>query len=127
MQIYEQIYYILPLELMDETDDYETPKDEAPIVSSRGIATHSARVGLGDKRDDVSGIFENDNSLVEWYAGWTRTKVEFHRKFHIVHGGKEEAVEVRKGWTKKWSYVSLVTHLFIGCKAVADHDCRSRL
>ncbi|MCJ1382699.1 hypothetical protein MMC17_005812 [Xylographa soralifera] len=109
MQIYEQIYYILPLELMDETDDYETPKDEAPFVSSRGIAAHDLRVGLGDKRNDVEGIARNDNVLADWYAGWTRTKVEFQRKFHIVHGVKEGGEAVRKGWMKKWSYIAALT------------------
>ena len=122
MQIYEQIYYILPLELMDETDDYETPKDEAPFVSSRGIPAHDLRVGLGDKRNDVEGIARNDNVLADWFAGWTRTKVEFLRKFHIVHGVKEGGEAVRKRWMKKWSYVSLAAHLRYNpfSKTVAD-------
>ncbi|MCJ1387232.1 hypothetical protein MMC18_000072 [Xylographa bjoerkii] len=109
MQIYEQIYHILPLELMDETDDYETPKDEAPLVSSRGITAHDLHVGLGDKSNDVEGIARNDDVLAEWYAGWTRTKVEFHRKFHIVHGAKVGGEQVRKGWMKKWSYIAALT------------------
>ncbi|MCJ1397928.1 hypothetical protein MMC11_001124 [Xylographa trunciseda] len=108
MQIYEQIYYLLPFELMDETD-YETPKDEAPLVSSRGIPAHDLRVGLGDKRHDVEGIARNDNVLAEWYAGWTRTKVEFRRRFQIVHGEKEGSEQIRKSWMKKWSYIAALT------------------
>lgn len=106
MQIYEQIYRMLPLELMDETDDFETPKDEAPVVCSRGMDGHNLRVGLGELKNDIEAIATNDNCLAEWFAGWSRTKVEVCRKFHIVHGVKDRGEGVRKGWMKKWSYVS---------------------
>lgn len=103
--IYEQIWHILPLDLMDEDDDYETPLDDAPIQCSIGIDAHDQGVGLGDKKTDIEGIAKNDNRLAEWFAGWSRTKVEYHRKFHIVHGFGEEGKEVRKEWAKRWSHV----------------------
>ncbi|MCJ1284280.1 hypothetical protein MMC26_003611 [Xylographa opegraphella] len=109
MQIYEQIYYILPHELMDETDDYETPKEEAPFVSAREIAAHDPFVGRGDRRNDVEGIARNDEVLADWFAGWTRTRVEYLRKFHIVHEVKEGGEAVRKGWMKKWSHIAALT------------------
>ncbi|MCJ1244237.1 hypothetical protein MMC30_001435 [Trapelia coarctata] len=105
LEIYEQIWYSLPLDLMDENDDYETPLEDAPIQCSIGIDAHDQGVGLGDKKHDTEGLAKNDNRLVEWFAGWSRTKVEYHRKFHIVHGLGDEGKDARKEWGKRWSHV----------------------
>ena len=105
LEIYEQIWHILPLDLMDEDDDYETPLEDAPIQCSIGMDAHDQGVGLGDKKHDTDLIAKNDNRLVEWFAGWSRTKVEYHRKFHIVHGHGDEGKDVRKEWGKRWSHI----------------------
>ena len=108
LDIYEQVFKILPSEVMDEDDDFETPKDEAPWACSRGISSYDLGIGLGDKTHDKDGIATNDKSLVEWFAGWSRTKVEYHRKFHIVHGVEEEGHTARREWAARWTYVNSV-------------------
>lgn len=105
LDIYEQIWHILPLDLMDEEDDFETPSEDAPIQCPLSMDAHDQGVGLGDRKDDGEGIARNDNRLVEWFAGWSRTKVEYHRKFHVVHGLGDEGRDIRKGWGKRWAHV----------------------
>lgn len=105
LEIYEQLWHILPLDLMDEDDDFETPLEDAPIQCSVGIDDYKQGVGLGVEKHDKKGLAENDNRLVEWFAGWSRTKVEYHRKFHIVHGLGDEGHNIRKQWAKRWSYI----------------------
>ena len=106
VELYEQILRLLPLELMDENDDFETGKDGSSLVSSSFIPGYDTSVGLGHgtntNREDVA---DNDNKLVEWFAGWTRTKVESLRRFQIVHGDAQSLEEVKRRWGKQWNYV----------------------
>ncbi|KAL9116512.1 MAG: hypothetical protein Q9187_006963, partial [Circinaria calcarea] len=74
VEIYALIYKILPMELMDEDDDFETPKEEAPIAYASSIGGLDLNVGLGPKSSDTEGIARNDALLVDWFAGWTRMK-----------------------------------------------------
>lgn len=90
---------------MDEEDDFETPLEDAPIQCSIGMDDHDQGVGLGEKKDDREGIARNDDRLVEWFAGWSRTKVEYHRKFHVVHGLGDDGRDIRRGWGKRWTHV----------------------
>ena len=106
VQIYALIYKILPIESMDEDDDFETPKEEALLACARSLSNFDLGVGLGPQSSDHEGIAKNDAILVDWFAGWTRMKVEGMRRFNIVHGLGDEGVEVRKAWERKWSHVS---------------------
>ena len=113
--IYEQIYYLLPLEMMEDWDDYETPKDEAAAVSASDLSRFDKGVGLDPKRHDLEALAKNDARLVEWFAGWARTKVEDHRKFHAVcpeieEEGEISGEEARKEWGKKWNHVSELSY-----------------
>ncbi|MCJ1474972.1 hypothetical protein MMC13_003632 [Lambiella insularis] len=125
--IYEQIWRMLPLELMDETDDFEFPKEEAPLVCSRGMDGHNLRVGLGDLQNDTAEIAANDDCLADWFAGWGRTKVEVCRKFHIVHGIKDRGEAVRKGWMKRWSYVwAMSPEEFFKCHGIKEWEAAEK-
>ena len=106
VETYALIYKIIPIELMDEDDDFETPKEDAPMACASSLGSFDPCVGLGPNSNDTVGIARNDALLVDWFAGWTRMKVEGMRRFNVVHGLGEEGAEVRKGWERKWSHVS---------------------
>ena len=111
VEIYALIYKILPMELMDEDDDFETPKEEAPIAYASSISGFDLNVGLGPKSSDTEDIASNDARLVDWFAGWTRMKVKGMRRLHVVHGLGEEGAEVRRQWERKWTHVSSISPL----------------
>ena len=90
---------------MDEIDDFNTPKDGASLVSAYSIRAYDLDVGLGAKKIDSNAMAANDEALAQWFAGWSRTKVEYYRKFHIVHGEDEEGVAIRDRWMGNWRYV----------------------
>ena len=113
VEIYEQLYYLLPHHLTDETDSFKTPKENAPLVSARDIDDYDINIGLGAKKIDSNGLAANDELLAQWFAGWTRTKLEFYRKLHIVHGEDEEGVQARTRWAENWRYVSITGCSFL--------------
>ena len=98
---------------MDETDDFNTPKDEAPLVSPHSVRAYDLDVGLGAKKIDSNAMAANDEALAQWFAGWSRTKLEYYRKFHILHGEDEEGAAIRDRWMGNWKYVSFSFGLWI--------------
>lgn len=109
MEIYALIYKILPMESMDEDNDFETPKEDAPVACASSLGGFDLDIGLGPKSNNVEGIAMNDALLVDWFAGWTRMRVEGMRRFNVMHGSGDEGVEVRKGWERRWSHVSRIS------------------
>lgn len=116
MQIYENIWYILPEELMED-DEWEVPKDEAPVYCMSGkVSNFNQAVGKGSETNtpmDEHAIAGNDATQVYWFAGWAMTQLENFRRFHVISGARaDDGYEaVRKDWTKKWSHVSTPSHL----------------
>lgn len=114
MQIYENIWYILPEELMEETE-WEVPKDEAPVycMSSR-VSNFDQAVGKGsttNKPLNENAIARNDATQVHWFAGWAMTQLEYFRRFQVISGARDEDENEaeRKSWGKKWSHVSAIS------------------
>ena len=110
-EVYAIVYKVLPLELMDEYDDFETPLDEAPIISQSELTGFDHGVGLGTRAQDVDRITLNDEKLVNWFAGWARARFEHVRRYHVVYGAVDQLEDVKKEWSKKWSHVSLLLML----------------
>ncbi len=103
------VFKMLPYDVMDEFDDFETPLDDAPLVSPypEGI-NMDLSVGLREKRNDPSLIRANDDALVEWAGRWSLDHITQHRKFHIVHGimSKSKTEELKAKWGMRWRHVS---------------------
>ena len=94
------------MDQMDESDDFETPTENADVVCASELSRFDRDVGLGVRTNDVEGISSNDARLMEWFAGWSRTKIEYIRKFHVVHGVVQGGEDIRKQWQRRWTYVS---------------------
>ena len=109
VEVYAMIYRLLPLDLMDEDDFFETPKEGAPVVCSREIGGFDLNVGVRSQDSDPEKIARNDGILVEWFAGWARTKVEWHRKFQVISASIDGFEEERRTWARRWSFVSVTT------------------
>lgn len=105
VEIYALIYKLLPLDLMDEDDDLQSPSEDAPMVCSKELSRYDLNVGIGGQAKDLNGMARNDMRLVEWFAGWSRTKLEYFRKLHVICTAEKEN-EMRIEWMRKWSYVS---------------------
>ena len=105
VEIYAVIYKLLPMDLMDEDDDFQSPSECAPMVCSKELFRYDLNVGIGRQAKDPNGMTRNDRRLVEWFAGWTRTKLEYFRKLHVICTADREN-EMRREWMRKWSYVS---------------------
>ena len=120
VEIYTVIYKLLPLDLMDESDDFETPTEDAPVVCARELSNFDLDVGLGVKFEDTEGMATNDARLVEWFAGWARTKFEYIRRFHVVHGELDGGEETRRKWGRRWTHVSLTFRHPIGLLVTLD-------
>lgn len=90
--------------MMDPSDDLNTPKSEANIIYSREIPGMDMGVGLSNQKRDSVKLARNDDILADWFAGWSRTKLQNLRRFYIVHGDTK-AVEMRRTWKERWSYV----------------------
>jgi chromo domain-containing protein 1 len=108
--IYEQIWRLLPLELMDRAADadFETPGPDAPFVSAAHIDGYDLGVGLHDLAPDARpGLAANDAHLVRWYAAWSMGKTDRFRRFHVIYAGDELGEEAaKKEWSALCSYVS---------------------
>ena len=95
MDIYQEISNILPLELMDSNDDFETPLESAPFVSPSLLSGYNLNAGIGEQLDKAVVVM-NDELLVNWYANWSLGRLEHHRKFFIIFAGSKENGEVKK-------------------------------
>lgn len=117
VEIYAAIYKLLPMDLMDEDDDFQSPSEDAPMVWSKELSRYALNVGIGGQAKDPDGMTCNDMRLVEWFAGWARTKLEYFRKLHVISTADKEN-EMRREWTRKWSYVSASIFYQWPCKSL---------
>ena len=116
VQIYGKLLSLCPASSRDGNDDFQTPLDDSDIVSPSELNRYDLQVGIGEKRDDTERITRNDSELVDWFAGWARTKVENIRRFTAVHGASgEEASTKRAQWRNMWGHLHFIRSTdFIG-------------
>lgn len=119
MQMYESLYYIIPEDSVDDEEleddiDLDTDLEERTIrCMSSSVSKFDQSVGKNmDLNEDK--IARNDATLVEWFAGWAMTQVEYIRRFHIIAGAKTGRREMEKTeWERKWSHVSIYKFLVL--------------
>ena len=110
MEIYAVLYKLLPLSLMEEDTDFEIPKPEAPIITPRYLSNFDHSVGLGVLPNEIEVMRRNDERLVDWYAGWARTKVYSMRRLHVVYSDQVlEKEQIKKLWRRKWNHLAFWT------------------
>ena len=114
MQIYEDVWYLLPDEVMEDAE-WEVPKDEAPVLcmSSR-VSNFDQEVGkrsTTNKPMKEAAIARNDATQVYWFAGWAMTQLEQFRRFHVISGAQNEDGNEGewKSWARKWNHVSAIS------------------
>ena len=121
--IYTEIYWLL--QNPDPSDnglmccewDYETPTEEAPIVSSSSLRALQARrewKGEGaDREPDDDNIRQNDDLLVQWFAEWAIVNLQNFRKYHVIlgyakdHPFTETAISA---YEKAWGHIEVMTY-----------------
>ena len=106
LQIYAKLWNILIKR--HEDDDFSIPLEELEIVSPCELNNFDLEVGIGDKKDNAELIAKNDAKLVDWFAGWARTKVEYMRRFTVVHGTAGEAGSAKRNqWRSEWGHLNV--------------------
>lgn len=94
--IYTEIWFLLDnpdsIGLKCSLNDYETPKDDASIVSTPSLRVLQNRKewkGEGKNMElDHEAIKINDEWLVRWFGEWSATFCHNFRKFNVVLGCK---------------------------------------
>ena len=109
VELYTMFYKLLPLALMDEDTDFELPKPEAPVVTPRYLSNFDYSVGLGVLPNETETMRRNDERLVDWFAGWARTKVYTLRRLHVVYSDQLLSKEQIKPWRHKWHHLGFWT------------------
>lgn len=94
--IYTEIYWLLQTPdpgdngLMCCEWDYETPTDEAPIVSAANLRVLQARKewkGEGAELEpDDYNIRQNDDLLIQWFAEWAIVNLHNFRRYNVILG-----------------------------------------
>lgn len=117
MQMYENLWYIIPEDQVDDEDleddlVLDTDLDEKTVrCMSSGVSNFDQGVGWNTVRSgpvDEDKIARNDAILAEWFAGWAMTQLESFRRFQIISGSRSGRLEAeRTEWEGKWSHVSL--------------------
>lgn len=120
--IYTEIYFLLQSpdpgdsSLMCYEWDYETPTEEAPIVSSPSLRVLQARkewTGEGaDMGPDDSNIRQNDDLLVQWFAEWAIVNLHSFRKYHVILGYAEDHPFTNiaiPAYEKAWGHIEVIT------------------
>ncbi|KAL8994952.1 MAG: hypothetical protein Q9169_005217 [Polycauliona sp. 2 TL-2023] len=85
--------------------------DAAPIVCmGDGGRDFDETIGTSTDLNDRE-IMKNDSSLVNWFAGWSMTKQENFRRFHVVTGREEESEQHKKlkDAARKYNHVSIMS------------------
>lgn len=116
MQMYENLWYIIPEDQVDDEDleddiVLDTDLDEKPVrCMSSGISNFDQTVGMNMVLSGLANedkIARNDGILVEWFAGWAMTQLESHRRFNVISGSRSERLERQRTELEgKWSHVS---------------------
>lgn len=120
--IYTEIYWLLQKPdpgdnlLMCCEWDYETPTEEAPIVSSSSLRALQARKewkGVGaDTEPDDDHIRQNDDLLIQWFAEWAIVNLQHFRKYNVIlgyakdHPFTETAISA---YEKAWGHIEVMT------------------
>lgn len=120
--IYTEVYWLLQKpdpgdnNLMCYEWDYETPTEEAPIVSSSSLRTLQAREewkGAGaDTEPNDDHIRQNDDLLIQWFAEWAIVNLQHFRKFNVIlgyakdHPFTETAISA---YEKAWGHIEVMT------------------
>ena len=120
VKLYGMFSKLLPLDLMDEDTDFEIPMPNAPVVTARYISDFDESVGLGVLPNEMEIMHRNDERLVNWYAGWTRTKVYTMRRLHVVYSDSLLDKERIKPWRRLWNHLGFWT--IDGC--LWEHDIK---
>lgn len=116
VQCYGEVWRILKDEYMEQGDpEEEQPTPEAPMCFMGEVSAFDENVGKGvatNAEVDKETIAQNDKVLVEWFAGYAMTKLEYFRRFDIVIGaplGNERHQELKDKYQSKWSHIEIVT------------------
>lgn len=120
--IYTEIYWLLQNPdpgdngLMCCQWDYETPTEEAPVVSSSSLQALQARKewkGEGaDMEPDDDNIRQNDDLLIQWFAEWAIVNLQNFRKYNVIlgytkdHPFTETAISA---YEKAWGHIEVMT------------------
>ncbi len=121
--IYTEIYWLLQKPgpgddgLMCYEWDYETPTDEAPIVSSsslRGLQARKEWKGEGaDTVPDEDNIRQNDDLLIRWFAEWAIVNLHNFRKYNAILGYTKDhpfAETAITAYEKAWGHIEVMTY-----------------
>ena len=120
--IYTEIYWLLLSpepgvnRLLCHEWDYETPTDEAPIVSSASLRVLQARKewkGQGaDTAPDDDNIRQNDDLLAQWFAEWAIVNLHNFRKYNIILGYTKDDPFTKvaiPAYEKAWGHIEVMT------------------
>lgn len=120
--IYSEVYWLLQTPdpgdngLMCYEWDYETPTDEASIVSSSSLRVLQARKewkGEGaDREPDDDNIKQNDDLLVQWFAEWALVNLHNFRKYNVILGHTKDHPFTRtavSAYEKAWGHIEVMT------------------
>ena len=120
--IYTEIYWLLQSSnpstnaLMCHIWDYETPTDEAPMVSAPSLRVLQARrewKGEGTYTEpDHENIRQNDDLLAQWFAEWAIANLHNFRKYHIILGYTEAHPFTKtaiSAYEKAWGHIEVMT------------------
>lgn len=120
--IYTEIYWLLLSPepgvncLLCHEWDYETPTDEAPIVSSaslRVLQTRKEWKGQGaDTAPDDDNIRQNDDLLAQWFAEWAIVNLHNFRKYNIILGYTKDDPFTKvaiPAYEKAWGHIEVMT------------------
>ena len=109
VQIYGKLLSLCSASNRDGDDDFQTPLEDSDVVSPSELNHYDLEVGIGENRNNTERITGNDSELVDWFAGWARTKVEYIRRFTFVHGASgEEASTRRAKWRNSWGHLHFI-------------------
>ena len=120
--IYTEIYWLL--QTPDPCDngllccewDYETPTEEAPIVSSSSLRVLQGRKewkGEGSNMEsDDDNIRQNDDLLIQWFAEWAIVNLHNFRKYHVILGYTKDHPFTEKAipaYEQAWGHIEVMT------------------
>ena len=115
VQCYGEVWRMVKDEYIDEgVPGDEQSTEDAPIHFMGSVSAFDENVGNGvatNAEVDTEAIARNDRILIEWFAGYAMTKLEYFRRFDIVTGippNDERQREIRKVQAK-WSHVDIMT------------------
>ena len=120
--IYTEIYWLLQKPGPDDNGlmccewDYETPTEEAPLVSSSSLRVLQGRKewkGEGSNMEsDEDNIRQNDDLLIQWFAEWAIVNLHNFRKYHVILGYTQDHPFTEKAisaYEHAWGHIEVMT------------------